>query len=111
VGTYGRVIIDELNDTWEIRARNEELRKLPLTRYGSEMEKITFTSDGPYDIVDLTSRGLAELVSGKPVSCTGEDGKRSLEMVTALHLSDETGNCKVHFPLSGKDLDKEIKIA
>jgi len=110
-GTYGRIIIDELNDEWMIRARNGELRKLPLTRYGSDMEKIPFASDGPFDIVDLTSRGLEELVSGKPVSCTPEDGKKSLEMVTALHLSDEAGNTRIGFPLIGAALDKEVRIA
>jgi predicted dehydrogenase len=111
VGKYGRIIIDELNDVWDIRARNDELRKLPLTRYGSDMIQIPFKSDGPFDIVDLTSRGLAELVSKNPVRCIASDGKKSLEMVVALHISDETGNTKVNFPISGKNLDKEIKIA
>lgn len=111
VGEYGRIIIDELNDVWEIRARNAETRPLALTRYGSDMPRVPFQSDGPFDIVDLTSRGLAELVSGKPVSCIANDGKKSLEMVVAFHVSDEAGNMKVQLPLTGKDLDTEIKIA
>ena len=111
VGAYGRIIIDELNDVWEIRARNDETRQLALTRYGSDMPRVPFRSNGSFDIIDLTSRGLAELVSGKPVSCTASDGKKSLEMVVAFHVSDDAGNVKVRFPLSGRDLDTEIKIA
>jgi predicted dehydrogenase len=111
VGTYGRIIIDELNDVWEIRARNDNAKQLPLTRYGSDMIKIPFKSDGPFDIVNLTSLGLAELVSEKPISCVASDGKKSLEMVIAFHISDEAGNTKVNFPLSNQNLGKEIKIA
>jgi len=111
VGEYGRIIIDELNDVWDIRARSEDTRNLPLTRYGSEMITVPFKSDGPFDIIDLTSRGLAELVSRKPVSCTAVDGKKALEMVIGFHISDAAGNTKVQFPLSGSDQDKEVKIA
>lgn len=111
VGTYGRIIIDELNDSWSIRARNNEMRSLPLTRYGSDMVKVPFESDANFDIVDLTSRGLAELISDKPISSSGADGKRSLEMVVAFHLSDEMENKKVTFPLAGQSMEKEIKIA
>jgi predicted dehydrogenase len=111
VGKYGRIIIDELNDIWEIRARSEDAKQVALTRYGTEMARIPFTSDGPFDIVDLTSRGLAELVSGKPISVTAYDGKKSLEMVVAFHVSDEAGNTRVSLPLSGPSIEKEIKIA
>lgn len=111
VGTYGRIIIDELNDIWSIRARNTEMRLLPFTRYGADMQEIPFMSDTPFDIVDLTSRGLAELISNNPVSSTGMDGKKSLEMVVAFHISDEGNNKKILFPLEGQSREKEILIA
>jgi len=111
VGTYGRIIIDELNDIWSVRARNTETRLLPLTRYGADMQEIPFMSDTPFDIIDLTSRGLAELISNKPVSSTGMDGKKSLEMVVAFHISDEGKNKKILFPLEGQSREKEILIA
>lgn len=111
VGTYGRIIIDELNDAWLIRARKEELRSLPLTRYGSDMDVVPFSSESRFDIVDLTANCLSELAGGGPISCTGADGRKSLEMVIALHLSDKEDNTKVRFPLSGPDLDMEVTIA
>ena len=98
VGAYGRIIIDELNDVWEIRARNDETRQPALTRYGSDMPRVPFRSNGSFDIIDLTSRGLAELVSGKPLVCTASDGKKSLEMVVAFHVSDDAGNVKITVP-------------
>jgi predicted dehydrogenase len=111
VGTYGRIIIDELNDSWSIRARSTETRSLPLTRYGSDMVQVPFESDAKFDIIDLTSRGLTELISDKPISSTGADGKKSLEMVVAFHISDEMNNRKVTFPLVGQSTEKEIIIA
>jgi predicted dehydrogenase len=111
VGTYGRIIIDELNGSWQIRARNTPSRAIPLTRYGTDMEIVPFESEVPFDIVDLTSRALAELATGKEISSPGSEGVRSLEMVMALHLSDETGNTRISFPLDGPEQEKEIRIA
>jgi len=63
-----------------------------------------------WDIVDLTQRAVEELISDKPISCTGEDGYRSLEMVIAFHISDENSNKPVSLPVKGKDLEKDIPI-
>jgi len=111
VGKYGRIIIDELNDFWQIRARNEEMRKLPLTRYGAAMDIVPFKIDSKFDIVDLTSNALAELLSDGPISCTGEDSMKALEMVISFHISDEKGNEKVFFPLEEKHAGKGVLIA
>jgi len=111
VGTYGRIIIDELNNNWEIWARNEDNKKIPLTRYGTDMNNIPFRCQEKFDIVNLTSRAMAELLSGLPVSSTGDDGRKSLEMVIGIHLSDDAENAKVFFPVTGEGLDKDVKIA
>jgi predicted dehydrogenase len=111
VGTYGRIIIDELNGSWEIRARNTENKTIPLTRYGTVMDPVPFTSEENFDIVRLTSRAMAELLSGSPISSTGDDGKKSLEMVIAIHLSDDAANAKVSFPVREKGQIKDVKIA
>lgn len=109
VGTYGRIIIDELNNSWLIRARNSEMRKNPLTRYGLPMEIIPFESH-EIDIVDLTSKAITELLSGNPLSCCGDDGKKSLEMVISFHISEENGNKKIYFPLERKALEKDVPV-
>ncbi|MGD0534533.1 MAG: Gfo/Idh/MocA family oxidoreductase [Methanoregula sp.] len=111
VGTTGRIIIDELNDTWQIRGRTAESRKLSLTRYGSEMPVIPFISDAPFDIVSLTSKAMAELLSGRPVSSTGTDGLKSLELVVGLHISDHQENRKITLPLPEELYSKDIPIA
>jgi hypothetical protein len=110
VGTFGRIIIDELNNSWLIRARDNELKKSPLTRYGLHMEIIPFESH-EFDIVDLTSKAILEVLSEKPISCTGIDGKKSLEMVISFHISEEMNNTKVFFPLDEKALEKTVLIA
>lgn len=111
VGTHGRIVIDELNDSWQIRARSVDDREMPLTRYGTAMPIVPFMSGSPFDIVDLTSKAMVELLSGKPVSSIGEDGKRSLEMVIGLHISEDHNNEKVCFPLGHDEYTREVRIA
>ena len=110
VGSCGRIRVDELNNDWEIRARDKKDKELPFTRYGTAMPVVPFESHGQWDIIDLTRRGIEELVSDKKISCTGEDGYRSLEMVIAFHISDDKGNKLVYLPLKGNDLVKDIPI-
>jgi hypothetical protein len=110
VGTFGRILIDELNDEWRIRARDESAQALPLTRYGTDMGEIPFASDARFDIVDLTAKAQQELVTGEAISATDRDGYRSLEMVIALHASDARGNVPVKFPLAGEDLARDVPI-
>lgn len=111
VGTTGRIIVDELNDTWQIRARSEKDRIIPLTRYGTDMPQQPFLSDSKFDIVDLTSKALAELLAGGPISSSGTDGKKSLELVIALHISDKNQNQKIYLPLQEKEYSHEVRIA
>lgn len=110
-GTYGRVVIYELSDSWKIFSRSQEDRNLPLTKYVTQLKEIPFTLETRFDIVDLTALGIAELLSGATISCTGEDGKRDLEPVIAFHISHHMGNQKVHLPLDGSALDWEVRIA
>lgn len=110
VGKYGRIIIDELNSFWQIRARTKEDREIPLTRYGTEMPIVPFECE-KYDIVNLTSNALLELLEGKEISSKGIDGKKSLEMVLSFHISDSNNNSKTYFPINQQYEDKEINIA
>lgn len=111
VGTTGRIIIDELNDMWLIRARQSADRAIPLTRYGTDMPVVPFTSNAKFDIVDLTSRAMAELLGGGTISSTGQDGKKSLEMVIGLHVSDGQNNSRISLPLPQDLYEKEVLIA
>lgn len=111
VGEYGRFFIDELNDVWTLRARSDADRALPLTRYGSPMPSVPFQNPVPFDIVDLTSRAIRNLLSDEPLRSPGEDGLRSLEMVLAFHVSDREGGARVPLPLDPRHDGWDVPIA
>lgn len=108
--TYARIIIDELNGLWTVRARAESDRTAPLTRYGLPMRPVSF--DAPvWDIVALTRQALVELGEDGPLSSTLADGLAALEMVVAFHVSDRQGNARVNLPLTGDLKRLDVKIA
>lgn len=109
-GEYGRAVIDELNDLWEVRARDPEGRKLPFTRYGTAMSPAPFKNPVPFDLVDLTSRAIQNLLTDEPVRSTAEDGFKSLELVAAFHVSDKKMGGRVELPLDRKHWDVDIPI-
>ena len=111
VGEYGRIVIDELNGEWHVRARTADTRGAPLTRYGSPTADVPFEPSEPYDLVTLTRRAICELAGDGPISCTGDDGRRSLELVVAFHESDAAGHAPVRLPLAGGARAREITIA
>ena len=111
VGEYGRVVIEEFGDDWRIYARKPEDWRRPLTYYIAPMEQVPFEVEAKFDIPDLTLRAIRELLSGHPLSCTGEDGKKALEMAMGFHVSDEQENRRVSFPLAGEALAKDIPFA
>jgi len=111
VGRWGRVVIDEWGDSWQVFARKDEDRRLPLTRYILPMEKVPFKLETKFDIPGLTCLAIKELLDGSHISCDGEAGKKALEIVVAFHISDMAGNQKVYLPLTGDALDKDIPIA
>src|SRR3990167_7122098 len=77
-GEYGRVVIDELNASYVVRARPfGKPRECPLTQYPEPMEIVPFLAV-PHDIPDLTARALANLMGGGTSACTVEDGIQAL---------------------------------
>ena len=111
VGEYGRVVIEEWGDDWRVCARKPEDRQRPLTYYIAAMPQVPFELEVKFDIPELTLRAIRELLSGDSISCAGEDGKKALEMAMAFHVSEEQGNQKVFFPLSGEALAKDVPFA
>ena len=110
VGEYGRIVIDELNNQWTIRARTPDTRSAGFARYISAMCEVPFAPVERYDLVALTRRAITELAGNDPVSCAGTDGRRSLELVVAVHESDAVGHAPVTLPLRGAALAHEIRI-
>lgn len=107
VGEYGKAVINEYHDYWELFSRSHEDKKYQLTRYIMPLNKLTFEPIRKFDIIELTSYAISELLSGSPISCTGEDGMKNLEMAIAFHISDRENNRKVYLPLDDK---KTLKV-
>lgn len=100
----------EADGEWEIFTRSEADRQKPITSYGLPLEPHPFNSHPPLDVISVTSAAIKELCESDHVSCTGEDGKASLEMVMGFHLSHRRSNTKVSLPLQGDDLLFELQI-
>jgi predicted dehydrogenase len=111
VGAYGRVVIDELNNTWVVEARPQAERQQPLTLYVTPMEVVPFPVLEPWDVVALTSRALANLVSGAPVASDGATGLRALELAMAFHQSDRLGHQRVMVPLTDGAVTLDVPFA
>lgn len=99
VGSIGRVTIDEPEGRWEILARQGEDRRQPVGHYWLPLNPVPFE---PFtlDMIEMLADGLRELLGDGPISCTGEDGLASLEMVIGAHVSSRNGNVPVSLPLS-----------
>lgn len=111
VGTFGQAYVNELQNIWRLSARSEEDRAAPLTRYVLPLEEIPFETKDHFDIVELTKRALTELLGDGPISCTGEDGMKALEVTLAFHVSHDEGNRKIDLPLDNKYADKTVNFA
>jgi hypothetical protein len=110
VGQYGRVVVDELNNSWAIRTRLAGTRDLPFVRYPAGTEAVPFEPSEPYDIVTLTGRALAEVAGDGPIRCTATDGLRALELVIAFHESHDAGHRPVALPLTGGARRRDVAI-
>ena len=110
IGSMGRATVDEGLNRWDVITRSAEDQAAPLTAYGLPLEPYQFGTYPTLDILSDASRAIKELCGEKEVSCSGEDGKASLEMVMAFHLSHEQANTRIEFPLKGEQLSLELQI-
>ena len=100
VGTYGRVVIEEMNNHWQVLARSEKGRNLSLTKYPTPIEDVQLFNPVPWDVKEFTKIGLKELIFDEGTSCTGIDGLRAIEGIIAIHMSHQNDGRKVFLPLS-----------
>ena len=100
VGSLGRVVIQESMADWRVLACERRDRSEPMTRRWP-LHSVPFEAQA-VDIVQCARDALVELIGDGPLSCTGEDGYQSLQMVLACHVSDRLGNQVVSLPLTGQ---------
>jgi len=109
VGSIGRVSIEETLGSWTVLTRRTADRDQPITRYDLPLEPYPFEGDA-LDVVQLLGRAIDEILSDGPISCTGEDGIASLEMVMAFHVSHSMNSASVTLPLEKKHNDLEVNF-
>ncbi|MBL8956841.1 MAG: Gfo/Idh/MocA family oxidoreductase [Myxococcaceae bacterium] len=109
--TDGMVRIDEVGKRWRIQSRAREHQALPTHRRYSVPLEVAEWECGSLDMVALTRAALRELASGAKPSCSGEDGRASLELVCAFHASERAGRQPVALPLVGGERAQRLAIA
>lgn len=100
-GSIGRILIDEVEGRWEILARDGDDRDKPVGQYWLPLVPKSF-EPAPLDMVEILVSGLEELLGGGPISCSGADGLRTLEMVIGAHISSRNGGIPIRLPLSAQ---------
>lgn len=89
----GQISIDELSGEMVVKAREEEYRHLPTTRYGMPAATVRRMIP-PADIIAPT-RAVWEAMIGEQSFPDGADGLHSLKCLVASHLSHELGGMEV----------------
>ena len=111
VGTYGRVVIEELNNNWQILARAKSDWDIPLTKIPTPIYKVDFIKTIPFDVGLLTKNGLYDLIFNNKVNCTGYDGYKAIEGIIAMHLSHRNKSTNVNLPLSDENMNFNVSWA
>jgi predicted dehydrogenase len=102
VGSHGRITIDDLDGRWEILTRPEAERASAQSQYWLPMQPVLFEPI-ELNMIDMLVDALQELLSNGPISCTGEDGLASVEMLIGAHISSQRGSVPVQLPLTAED--------
>lgn len=107
VGSIGRVSIDETTNSWVIETRQGDDRTQPLGKYDLKLVKQVLPTE-PLDPLRLVERTIDEMLSERPLACSGRDGLAALQMVMGVHASDAEGN--KHLPLPLPDTYRKLAI-
>ena len=101
VGSRGRVLIDEVEGRWEIAARpaDEDGGQTVSQNWWDALQPQPFEA-ATLDMVEMMATGIRELLSEEEITCTGEDGLMTLEMVIGAHVSSRQGRAPVRLPLA-----------
>lgn len=98
VGTKGRIRIGyHVDELWTVEEGLYEGRAL-LGR------KIPQNIEGRSGVVKAIEELITCIEAGSAPSCTGEDGRKALEIALAFHLSHREGGEKVELPLQDTSL-------
>ena len=108
LGSVGHIIVDEKAKEWRISTRSDEDRNQPLTRRPN-LINVPFKGHGMMDMIDTCKKSITDILNDN-ISCSGDDGMKSLMIPIGVHKSDELGNVLINFPLDENDFNKEHKF-
>lgn len=111
VGTYGRIIIEELNNNWKISARSKSDREIPLTKLLTPLFEVPVFDTLPWNVKEFTKCGLKELILEDKISCSANDGCKAIEAIIGIHVSHSQDGAKVFMPLNEKHHLLEVNWA
>jgi len=106
---YGRIFVDELNKTIEIRGRTQENQKKSKHLYGTEnivLRKETFEFESLENFIKTM---LENLVSTKPLIVTPEMASEKVRIYSAIRKSFDTHK-PVTLPLNDEYYEKEFPV-
>ena len=106
-GSHGRITIEDLAGRWEILSRPEAERDAAQSQFWLPLQPVPF-SPVQLDMVDMLTNALRELLGEGEISCTGEDGLASVEMLIGAHLSSQRGSTLVQLPLTAADQQAHV---
>jgi len=86
---HGQILVDELNGTMRVVARQAQLRDLPTTRYGLPAD-ISQSEIDPGDALAATVSVWNALFAGRPYP-NAAAGNHAMRCLVAAHLSNESG--------------------
>jgi predicted dehydrogenase len=101
VGSRGRVLIDEVEGRWEIGTRPAKQNEAQTENWWDALVTRPIES-ASLDMAAMMATGLKELLSGEEITCTGEDGLATVEMVIAAHISSRQGRVPIRLPLAAE---------
>lgn len=109
VGTYGRIVIEEMNNNWEVRSRSKIGKDEPLTKYPTPLSEVQILDTEEWDVTEFTKNGLKELIFDNKTSCTGYDGYKAIECLIAFHISSSQNGKKINLPLTNNHMEFDVR--
>ena len=110
--TYGRIYIDELFNRWQVSVRSEaDQTERPLTYYLAPLVDVPFELTHGFDPVEMTSFAMRAALEDRPAAANARAALTVMEMIMAMHVSDQAGRVPVALPLDRRHHALDIPFA
>ena len=108
----GRIYIDELFNKWQVSVRSKEDQAArPLTYYLAPLVDVPFELAHGFDPVEMTSFAMRAALESRPEASNARAALTVMEMIMAMHVSDQAGRTPVALPLDQRHHALDIPFA